>query len=79
MVHLAPLTPAWPADLLGVALILIVKTRATVYNHVHTTSAQYIIMNGLFHLIGIHPPLRSDNYILRGLFFVSFLRVLLAI
>ena len=23
---------------------------------------------GLFHLIGIHPPLRSDNYILRGLF-----------
>ena len=24
--------------------------------------------NGLFHLIGIHPPLRSDNYILRGLF-----------
>ena len=45
MVHLAPLTPAWPADLLGVALILIVKTRATVYNHVHTTCAQYIIMN----------------------------------
>ena len=36
-------------------------------------------LNGLFHLIGIHPPLRSDNYILRGLFFVSFLRVLLAI
>ena len=48
MVHLAPLTPVWPTDLLVVALILIIKMRTnicTCNNHVHTTCAQYIIMN----------------------------------
>ena len=44
MVHLAPLTYAWPTDLLVVALILVVKMRANVYDLFHT---QYniIIMN----------------------------------
>ena len=45
MVHLAPLTPAWPADLFGGGANINRKNRATVYNHVHTTCAQYIIMN----------------------------------
>ena len=42
MVHLAPLTSAWPADLLAVALILVVKTHANIiYDLFHTTCVQY--------------------------------------
>ena len=45
MVHLAPLTPAWPADLFGGGTNINHKNCANVYNHLHTMCAQYIIMN----------------------------------
>ena len=61
MVHLAPLTPAWPADLLVVALILVINMHANVYDLLHTTCAQCIIMNA--HVFGTRAMRYSPRHI----------------
>ena len=43
MVYLAPLTPTWPADLLVMELLLVIKTCAHIYDLFHTTCAQYTL------------------------------------